>query len=75
MEKLILDTLGRLEKEGFTKTAVEAAINTIEFSLRCGRHGRVWLCVYRPGQWCWHAGAVLGQSVFLGGVLGSGNGA
>ena len=34
VEALILDTLARLEKEGFTQSAVEAAVNTIEFSLR-----------------------------------------
>jgi Zn-dependent M16 (insulinase) family peptidase len=36
VEALILETMERLEKEGFTQTAVEAAVNTIEFSLRCG---------------------------------------
>ncbi|GAB4815027.1 hypothetical protein N2152v2_002073 [Parachlorella kessleri] len=40
VEQLILDTLARLEKEGFTQTAVEAAINTIEFSLRENNTGR-----------------------------------
>lgn len=34
VEALILDTLARLETEGFTQSAVEAAVNTIEFSLR-----------------------------------------
>ena len=34
MEALILAELERLEKEGFTGTAVEAAMNTTEFSLR-----------------------------------------
>lgn len=34
MEALILAELERLEKEGFTSTAVEAAMNTTEFSLR-----------------------------------------
>ena len=34
VESLILDTLGTLEREGFGKGAVEAAVNTIEFSLR-----------------------------------------
>lgn len=29
-----METLERLEKEGFTQSAVEAAVNTIEFSLR-----------------------------------------
>ena len=43
VEALILDTLAQLEKEGFTQTAVEAAVNTIEFSLRCGWGRLVWL--------------------------------
>lgn len=34
MEALITETLERLEKEGFTQSAIEAAVNTIEFSLR-----------------------------------------
>lgn len=34
VEALILDTLEQLEKEGFSQSAVEAAVNTIEFSLR-----------------------------------------
>lgn len=34
MEALILGELERLEREGFSQTAVEAAVNTIEFSLR-----------------------------------------
>lgn len=34
VELLILETLTRLETEGFSKTAIEAAVNTIEFSLR-----------------------------------------
>lgn len=34
VEALILETLERLEKEGFAANAIEAAINTIEFSLR-----------------------------------------
>ena len=34
VESLILDTLVRLEMEGFSQSAVEAAVNTIEFSLR-----------------------------------------
>lgn len=29
-----METLERMEKEGFTQSAVEAAVNTIEFSLR-----------------------------------------
>lgn len=37
VEKLILDTLRRLEHEGFTQSSIEAAVNTIEFSLRCDR--------------------------------------
>ena len=52
VEALILDTLAQLEKEGFTQTAVEAAVNTIEFSLRCaagsvgGCHVAAVVCVY-----------------------------
>lgn len=34
VEQLILSELERLEKEGFTQSAIEAAVNTIEFSLR-----------------------------------------
>ena len=34
VEPLILETLARLESEGFTQSAIEAAVNTIEFSLR-----------------------------------------
>lgn len=34
VEKLILDKLAELAKSGFSEGAVEAAINTIEFSLR-----------------------------------------
>lgn len=34
VQALVLDKLAELEKEGFSASAVEAAINTIEFSLR-----------------------------------------
>jgi len=34
VEKLVLDTLTRLATDGFPDAAVEAAVNTIEFSLR-----------------------------------------
>lgn len=40
VESLVMETLARLEKEGFTSTAIEAAINTIEFSLRENNTGR-----------------------------------
>ncbi|EFN52070.1 hypothetical protein CHLNCDRAFT_139318 [Chlorella variabilis] len=40
VEALILDTLEQLEKEGFSQSAVEAAVNTIEFSLRENNTGR-----------------------------------
>lgn len=40
VEALIMETLERLEKEGFTQSAVEAAVNTIEFSLRENNTGR-----------------------------------
>ncbi|PSC73335.1 presequence protease chloroplastic mitochondrial-like [Micractinium conductrix] len=40
VESLILDTLVRLEMEGFSQSAVEAAVNTIEFSLRENNTGR-----------------------------------
>ncbi len=40
VEGLVLETLARLEKEGFTASAIEAAINTIEFSLRENNTGR-----------------------------------
>lgn len=40
VEGLILETLERLEKEGFAPSAIEAAINTIEFSLRENNTGR-----------------------------------
>ena len=62
VEPLILDTLARLESEGFTQSAIEAAVNTIEFSLRCvcvwggggghwyGSWGYVWRCA--AVWWC-----------------------
>ena len=34
VDELILNELQRLKKEGFSSTAVEAALNSIEFSLR-----------------------------------------
>jgi len=34
VEKLVLDKLAELAKTGFSEGAIEAAINTIEFSLR-----------------------------------------
>ena len=37
---LIVDELTRLRKEGFTSTAIEAAINSIEFDLRENNTGR-----------------------------------
>ena len=40
VETLVLNTLERLEKEGFSESAVEAAVNTIEFSLRENNTGR-----------------------------------
>ena len=40
VEALVLETLEKLEKEGFPSSAVEAAINTIEFSLRENNTGR-----------------------------------
>ncbi|KAL4419293.1 hypothetical protein ABPG77_008343 [Micractinium sp. CCAP 211/92] len=40
VEALITETLERLEKEGFTQSAIEAAVNTIEFSLRENNTGR-----------------------------------
>lgn len=40
VEALVLSTLERLEKEGFSSSAVEAAVNTIEFSLRENNTGR-----------------------------------
>lgn len=40
VETLVMATLERLEKEGFSDSAVEAAVNTIEFSLRENNTGR-----------------------------------
>lgn len=40
VEALVLETLEKLEKEGFAASAIEAAINTIEFSLRENNTGR-----------------------------------
>lgn len=37
---LIRSTIQRLADEGFTDTAIEAAMNTIEFSLRENNTGR-----------------------------------
>ena len=34
VEELILGTLEQLAREGFSSTAIEAAVNTIEFGLR-----------------------------------------
>ena len=34
MEQLITDEIARLAKTGFSSTAVEAAVNSIEFSLK-----------------------------------------
>ena len=38
---LIIDELTRLRKEGFTSTAIEAAINSIEFDLRENNTGQL----------------------------------
>jgi Zn-dependent M16 (insulinase) family peptidase len=40
VESLVMETLEKLEKEGFASSAIEAAINTIEFSLRENNTGR-----------------------------------
>ncbi|KAK9810180.1 hypothetical protein WJX72_006221 [[Myrmecia] bisecta] len=40
VEELIISTLSQLAEEGFTDTAVEAAINTTEFDLRENNTGR-----------------------------------
>ncbi len=40
VEALVLETLEKLEKDGFATSAIEAAINTIEFSLRENNTGR-----------------------------------
>ena len=40
VDALVMETLERLEKEGFAASAIEAAINTIEFSLRENNTGR-----------------------------------
>lgn len=40
VEALILQTLERLETEGFSQSAIEAAVNTTEFSLRENNTGR-----------------------------------
>lgn len=40
VEALVFKELERLEKEGFSATSIEAAINTIEFSLRENNTGR-----------------------------------
>ena len=52
MRYVVMQAVAQLEKEGFTQTAVEAAVNTIEFSLRCaagsvgGCHVAAVVCVY-----------------------------
>jgi len=40
VEPLVMDTLKQLRKDGFDPEAVEAAVNTIEFSLRENNTGR-----------------------------------
>lgn len=40
VEKLVLDTLARVEREGFSPGAMEAALNTAEFALRENNTGR-----------------------------------
>lgn len=40
MEQLVLEELHRIRKEGFTQSAIDAAINTTEFSLRENNTGR-----------------------------------
>lgn len=40
VEALVMAELARLEKEGFSASAIEAAVNTIEFSLRENNTGR-----------------------------------
>ncbi|CAG9466039.1 unnamed protein product [Pedinophyceae sp. YPF-701] len=40
VQALVLETLERLEKEGFPASSMEAAVNTIEFSLRENNTGR-----------------------------------
>eukprot|EP00238_Polyblepharides_amylifera_P009616 CAMPEP_0196574836 /NCGR_PEP_ID=MMETSP1081-20130531/4451_1 /TAXON_ID=36882 /ORGANISM="Pyramimonas amylifera, Strain CCMP720" /LENGTH=1082 /DNA_ID=CAMNT_0041892963 /DNA_START=123 /DNA_END=3371 /DNA_ORIENTATION=+ len=40
VEKLVMETLEQLAKDGFEEEAVEAAVNTIEFSLRENNTGR-----------------------------------
>lgn len=41
VENVIMEELRRLEKEGFTSNAIDAAMNTIEFSLRENNTGRL----------------------------------
>ena len=40
MEQLIISELEKLKKEGFSSSAVEAALNSIEFDLRENNTGR-----------------------------------
>lgn len=40
VEALIIDTLKQLKTQGFSQSAIEAAVNTIEFSLRENNTGR-----------------------------------
>lgn len=40
VEQLVLEELHRIRKEGFTASAIDAAINTTEFSLRENNTGR-----------------------------------
>jgi hypothetical protein len=40
VETLVMSTLKALAKDGFDKEAIEAAVNTIEFSLRENNTGR-----------------------------------
>lgn len=60
IEKLILDTLRKLAEEGFNSDAVEASMNTIEFSLRENNTGSfprglaMMLCSIVSKVYCYH---------------------
>jgi Zn-dependent M16 (insulinase) family peptidase len=72
---LVLDKLEQLAKEGFTPTAIEAAINTIEFSLRENNTGSfprgLSLMLRAVGAWIYDrwVGMGVGWGAFPEGLL------
>jgi hypothetical protein len=74
VEKLILDKLSELAQSGFSAGAVEAAINTIEFSLRENNTGSfprgLSLMLRAMGAWIYDRDPYTPIQVPVGGVWG-----